>query len=88
MAAPYTVWRIRLQDGSLVHCVLSDRSQKTTVVWQFYIELGSQDPHVFPPGHRLRHRFHAPRSLALLTSKWVEVQVGATRSYAIWAVTA
>ena len=26
--------------------------------------------------------------LALLTSKWVEVQVGATRSYAIWAVTA
>ena len=25
---------------------------------------------------------------ALLTSKWVEVQVGATRSYAIWAVTA
>ena len=26
--------------------------------------------------------------VALLTSKWVEVQVGATRSYAIWAVTA
>ena len=26
--------------------------------------------------------------MALLTSKWVEVQVGATRSYAIWAVTA
>ena len=28
------------------------------------------------------------KKLALLTSKWVEVQVGATRSYAIWAVTA
>ena len=26
--------------------------------------------------------------VALLTSKWVEVQIGATRSYAIWAVTA
>ena len=38
-------------------------------------------------------RCHALRSScfidpALLTSKWVEVQVGATRSYAIWAVTA
>ena len=30
----------------------------------------------------------AEEHLALLTSKWVEVQVGATRSYAIWAVTA
>ena len=29
-----------------------------------------------------------PTFVALLTSKWVEVQVGATRSYAIWAVTA
>ena len=29
-----------------------------------------------------------PNIGALLTSKWVEVQVGATRSYAIWAVTA
>ena len=29
-----------------------------------------------------------PPFSALLTSKWVEVQVGATRSYAIWAVTA
>ena len=28
------------------------------------------------------------RKVALLTSKWVEVQVGATRSYAIGAVTA
>ena len=30
----------------------------------------------------------APIKMALLTSKWVEVQVGATRSYTIWAVTA
>ena len=32
--------------------------------------------------------FTPPILAALLTSKWVEVQVGATRSYAIWAVTA
>ena len=35
-------------------------------------------------GTRITVRFFG----ALLTSKWVEVQVGATRSYAIWAVTA
>ena len=34
------------------------------------------------------HRSAEPKEGALLTSKWVEVQVGATRSYAIWAVTA
>ena len=33
-------------------------------------------------------RHEALKNGALLTSKWVEVQVGATRSYAIWAVTA
>ena len=32
--------------------------------------------------------YEGQKTLALLTSKWVEVQVGATRSYAIWAVTA
>ena len=32
--------------------------------------------------------FDGMKKVALLTSKWVEVQVGATRSYAIWAVTA
>ena len=38
---------------------------------------------------RRRHGYRQPaQDLALLTSKWVEVQVGATRSYAIWAVTA
>ena len=34
------------------------------------------------------HAIEHLEDLALLTSKWVEVQVGATRSYAIWAVTA
>ena len=33
MAAPRTVWRIRLQDGSVVHCVLWERKPKTAVVW-------------------------------------------------------
>ena len=33
MAAPRTVWRIRLQDGSVVHCVLWERRLKTAVVW-------------------------------------------------------
>ena len=33
MAAPRTVWRIRLQDGSVVHCVLWVRRPKTAVVW-------------------------------------------------------
>ena len=33
MAAPRTVWRIRLQDGSVVHCVVWERRPKTAVVW-------------------------------------------------------
>ena len=33
MAAPRTVWRIRLQDDSVVHCVLWIRKPKTAVVW-------------------------------------------------------
>ena len=33
MAAPRTVWRIRLQDGSVVHCVLWERKPETAVVW-------------------------------------------------------
>ena len=33
MAAPRTLWRIRLQDGSVVHCVLWERRPKTAVVW-------------------------------------------------------
>ena len=33
MAAPRTVWRIRLQDGAVVHCVLWERRPKTAVVW-------------------------------------------------------
>ena len=33
MAAPRTVWRIRLQDGAVVHCVLWCRRPKTAVVW-------------------------------------------------------
>ena len=33
MAAPRTIWRIRLQDGSAVHCVLWERRPKTAVVW-------------------------------------------------------
>ena len=33
MAAPRTLWRIRLQDGSVVHCVLWERKPKTAVVW-------------------------------------------------------
>ena len=33
MAAPRTVWRIRLQDGSVVHCVLWERRPRTAVVW-------------------------------------------------------
>ncbi len=33
MAAPRTRWRIRLQDGSVVHCVLWERRPKTAVVW-------------------------------------------------------
>ena len=39
-------------------------------------------------GYRHLDHFADMIYLALLTSKWVEVQVGATRSYAIWAVTA
>ena len=33
MAAPRTVWRIRLQDGAVVHCALWERRPKTAVVW-------------------------------------------------------
>ena len=33
MAAPRTVWRLRLRDGSVVHCVLWERRPKTAVVW-------------------------------------------------------
>ena len=33
MAAPRTVWRIRLPDGSVVHCVLWERKPETAVVW-------------------------------------------------------
>ena len=33
MAVPRTVWRMRLQDGSVVHCVLWERKPKTAVVW-------------------------------------------------------
>ena len=33
MAPPRTVWRIRLQDGSVVHCVLWERRPKAAVVW-------------------------------------------------------
>ena len=32
-AAPRAVWRIRLQDGSVVHCVRWERKPKTAVVW-------------------------------------------------------
>ncbi len=33
MGAPRTLWRIRSQDGSVVHCVLWERRPKTAVVW-------------------------------------------------------
>ena len=33
MAAPRTVWRIRLQNGSVVHCVLWERKPETAEVW-------------------------------------------------------
>ena len=33
MAAPRTVWRMRLHDGAVVHCVLWERRPKTAVVW-------------------------------------------------------
>ena len=33
MAALRTVWRIRLHDGSVVHCVLRERRPKTAVEW-------------------------------------------------------
>ena len=33
MAAPRTLWRISLQDGSTVHCVLWIRKPKTAIVW-------------------------------------------------------
>ena len=33
VAAPRTVWWIRLQDGAVVHCVLWERRPKTAVVW-------------------------------------------------------
>ncbi len=33
MAAPHTVWRIRLQDRSVVHCVVWERRRETAVVW-------------------------------------------------------
>ena len=33
MAAPRTVWRIRLHYGSVVHCVLWERKPKTAAVW-------------------------------------------------------
>ena len=33
MATPRTVWRIRLPDGSVVHCMLWVRRPKTAVVW-------------------------------------------------------
>ena len=33
MAAPRTLWRIRLPDGAVVHCALWERRPKTAVVW-------------------------------------------------------
>jgi len=33
MAAPRTVWRITLRDGSVAHCVLWERTPGTTVAW-------------------------------------------------------
>ena len=33
MAAPRTVWRIKLPDGSVVHCVLWRRWPKTALMW-------------------------------------------------------
>ena len=33
MAAPRTLWRIRLPDGSVVHCVLWERKPETAVMW-------------------------------------------------------
>ena len=33
MAPPRIVWRIRLPDGSMLHCVLWCRRPKTAVVW-------------------------------------------------------
>ena len=42
----------------------------------------------YQPGGVVKNDIEYILFLALLTSKWVEVQVGATRSYAIWAVTA
>ena len=33
MAAPRTVWRVRMRDGSVIHCVLWERRPKTAVVW-------------------------------------------------------
>ena len=56
----------------------SDAAERLTTA-----EVGSMhQPESWSPLHRTLS------FSALLTSKWVEVQVGATRSYAIWAVTA
>ena len=33
MAAPRTVWRMGLEDGAVVQCVLWERRPKTAVVW-------------------------------------------------------
>ncbi len=49
MAAPRTLWRIGLQDGSVVHCVLWERRPKTAVVWYRNDEVEGveefEDPH-------------------------------------------
>ena len=51
------------------------------------IQLGDTEELRIEADDNLLEHFEVEKR-ALLTSKWVEVQVGATRSYAIWAVTA
>ena len=54
----------------------------------FLYFVGRRDDQIKSAGFRISPTEVEEVIWALLTSKWVEVQVGATRSYAIWAVTA
>ena len=90
-------WKSFAESGSLLSQWDRRRAGDRREVVPDFIRLTATDPDDARPALYFAHILlpHEPwlylpsgKRLALLTSKWVEVQVGATRSYAIWAVTA
>ena len=98
------LWRAVDQDGDLIDILVQSRRDRHAATRFFRKLLKGQgrEPRrlitdklrSYAAAHRtvMPSVMHSTQQYennrALLTSKWVEVQVGATRSYAIWAVTA